>query len=678
MKYFIACLAALLAFLPSAQAQYIGFVYPAGGQQGTTFRVTLGGQKLEECNSAFVSGTGVKSRLVEYNKKMNAQEIQVLNEQLKELKDFPPEKKDQAITNLTARIEKLVRDNITQPACASIANLAIVEVTIAPDAKPGLREIRLGTTRGVSNPLVFNVGQVPEFSKPPMATCQLVTLGKEEQSLRKKQRESAKQGDSEMTMTSKMMMGSAGAQSEMDDDEVCVKIPCVMNGQTAQGAVDRYRFEARKGQRLVITVQARELIPFVADAVPGWFQPVIVLCDAKGKELAYNDDYRFKPDPVVLFEVPANGEYLLAIYDAIFRGREDFVYRITIGELPFVTSIFPMGGRNGTETTVEIKGWNLGETRITPDTRNLLPGIYPITAKGKNGLISNRIPFALDNLPECQEKEPNSTAKTAQKVTLPVIVNGHIDKPGRKDVFQFEAHAGDEVVAEVYARRLDSPLDSVLKITDAAGKILAFNDDREDPAAGINTHHADSYIRTTLSANGTYYVYLDDAQHRGGEEYGYRLRISAPQPDFTLRVVPSYVNIRSNSTALLSVYAFRQDGFTNAIKFALKGNTNEFSVSDSLTGTQQIAKVSVRTRLAETKEPVNLIIEGSATNGTHKIVHEAVPAEDRMQAFLWRHLVPAEELKAFVFNPPPPPKPEPKKEEPKKEEPKKPEQKKQP
>lgn len=38
-------------------------------------------------------------------------------------------------------------------------------------------------------------------------------------------------------------------------------------------------------------------------------------------------------------------------------------------------------------------------------------------------------------------------------------------------------------------------------------------------------------------------------------------------------------------------------------------------------------------------------------------MHEAVAAEDRMQAFLWRHLVPATELKALVFDPsyqPPP------------------------
>ena len=41
------------------------------------------------------------------------------------------------------------------PAAASLANLVLVEVTIAPDAAPGEREIRLVTARGVSNPLSF-------------------------------------------------------------------------------------------------------------------------------------------------------------------------------------------------------------------------------------------------------------------------------------------------------------------------------------------------------------------------------------------------------------------------------------------------------------------------------------------------------------------------------------------
>src|SRR5208337_1134012 len=89
------------------------------------------------------------------------------------------------------------------------------------------------------------------------------------------------------------------------------------------------------------------------------FQPVMTLRNARGKEVAYNDDYRFQPDPVIFYEVPQDGEYLLDIYDAIYRGREDFVYRIRIGELPFLTGVFPLGGRAGEPIKVKLQGWNL-------------------------------------------------------------------------------------------------------------------------------------------------------------------------------------------------------------------------------------------------------------------------------------------------------------------------------
>ena len=121
----------------------------------------------------------------------------------------------------------------------------------------------------------------------------------------------------------------------------------VLNGQIMPGDVDRFAFKARKGKRLVAAASARDLIPYLADAVPGWFQAALTLYDPNGNEVAYADDYRFRPDPVLFYEVPADGQYVLEIQDAIYRGREDFVYRITLGELPFVTGIFPLGGRPG-------------------------------------------------------------------------------------------------------------------------------------------------------------------------------------------------------------------------------------------------------------------------------------------------------------------------------------------
>ncbi|MEN6494447.1 MAG: hypothetical protein ABFD16_09150, partial [Thermoguttaceae bacterium] len=215
-----------------------------------------------------------------------------------------------------------------------------------------------------------------------------------------------------------------------------------------------------------------------------------------------------------------------------------------------------------------------------------------------------------------------------------------------------DGRAGDTIVAEVTARRLDSPLDSMLKVTDATGKVLVFNDDYEDAGSGVNTHHADSYLMLTLPADGAYYVHLGDTARHGGEEYAYRLRISKPQPDFALRVVPSSVAMRGKSATAVSVYAIRKDGFTGDIKLSLKNPPDGFvSPPVVLSGKQIMTRLGIRTTLTSTPQPVTLTVEGVAMIGKRPVAREAVPAEDRMQAFLWRHLVPAEDLKALVFDP---------------------------
>ena len=243
-----------------------------------------------------------------------------------------------------------------------------------------------------------------------MKTCQVPVLGHEEAAERKRPPE---------------------------EQEVRVSVPCVVNGQVAAGEVNHYRFEAKKGQRLVLRAYARDLIPYIADAVPGWFQAVMTLYDARGREVAYSDVYRFKPDPVIRYEAPEDGEYVVTISDALFRGREDFVYRISIAESPFVTSIFPLGGRVGDSPAVDISGWNLDDAKVLLPPADAGPGIHFVTAATK-GRVSNRVPFALDTLPEVFEEEANNDRGRAQQTVLPVIVNGRVDEPGDWDVFQFE------------------------------------------------------------------------------------------------------------------------------------------------------------------------------------------------------------------------------------------------
>jgi hypothetical protein len=611
---------------------YIGFAYPAGGRQGTTFQVTVGGQGLDNLHRVYVSGAGVKARVLEYHRRLSPQDVNVLRDQLAEIRKAAGSGKGRSkvvlspeLAALKARVEERLANYVNRPACASIANLAIIEVTLAANAPPGERELRLGTPTGLSNPLSFHVGQLAEVSREPMKTCEVQVLGKEELALRKG-------GDAHQ--------------------EVALKLPCTVNGQLGSGELHRYRFSARQGQQIVIATLARQLIPYIADAVPGWVQPVLRVLDAGGRELAYADDFRFKPDPVILFSVPADGEYVFTINDNIYRGREDFVYRITAGELPYLTSVYPLGAQSGQTVALQLKGANLAGATVDLPPRNASPGIHGLEGLAGN-LALNRLPFAMDDWPDLSESESGQEAATATVVKLPAILNGRIERRDDWDVFRFTGRAGETVVAEVMARRLDSPLDSIVKITDAAGRVLAFNDDREDPGAGVNTHHADSYIAFQVPADGDYFVHVGDTGRSGGGEHAYRLRLGAPRPDFGVRLVPSSLSIRGKSSASIAVHVARKDGFAGPIQVTLRNPPSGVSCTPvTLSPTQEVARLAVACAWTPPREPVSLNLEvvGIARIAGRDVARVAVGAEDRMQAFLWRHLVPTAEFRAEVYN----------------------------
>jgi hypothetical protein len=622
------------SLLFAQQTPHVAYVYPAGGRQGTTFQVTVGGQFLAAVSNAFVSGAGIQAAVVEYNRPMQQKEFTDLREQLKKLQDkWQATRKFPSGTNVWTAADQInfaeIRDKIlknppNRQANPAMAETVTLKISIATNAEPGQREIRLKAPNALSNPLNFFVGQLPEFSKPLSRATAPDLNGFLEK------------------------LGGKPATTGTPKTDFRVTLPAVVNGQILPGGADRIWFSARQGQQLVISVGARSLIPYLADAVPGWFEAVATIYDAKGKELAYDDRFRSRPDPVIRFEVPHDGDYCVEIHDSIYRGREDFVYRMAIGELPFVTGIFPLGGKLGEKTSIALTGWNLPEKSLWHTNAEI--GIASLT-----GTFFNAIPFAVDNLPECRSQKPNDSPETAQPVTLPVIVNGRIDSPGDEDVFRFAGSAGEQIVAEVYASRLDSPLDSVLALTDAAGKQLAFNDDFDDQGSGLETHHADSYLTATLPADGNYFLRIGDSQRHGGPDYAYRLRISAPQPDFALRVTPSGLNIRGGLSVPVTVYALRKDGFTNAIDLRLKNAPAGFSLSGArVPENQDKAQITLKAPPQAGPELVNLTVEGSAIIAGQEIIHAAVPAENMMQAFAYWHLVPAQELKVAVAGNPRP------------------------
>jgi len=604
------------------QTPRIGYVYPAGGRPGTTFPVVIGGQFLSGITNfnVFMDGDGAGGTAVSYDRPLKPDEQNAMKEELNKLQE--KRKNGEPLTQAERSRTEVIKQKLAQfgrrPANPALGEFMTVQLTLATNAAPGDHEIRVRTPGGLSNPLKFCVGVLPETTKPDWKAVPKAR--------------------------------ASTAPNLPPPVEATVKLPATINGQIAPAGVDRYHFRAQAGQQLVLIVEARRLIPYLADAVPGWFEATLTILDSKGEEVASAERYHFRPDPVIHFQVPHDGTYTVEIHDSLYRGREDFIYRLTIGELPFVTGIFPLGGQAGEKTPVALTGWNLPEKELTLDHSAAETGIISL-----GGKFFNSVPFAVDDLPEIFASENNHSTETAQIVSLPVIVNGRVGRPGEQEVFKFQGHSGEQIVAEVFARRLDSPLDSFLRLSDAGGKQLAFNDDCEDKGTGLNTFHADSYLAATLPADGTYFVHLTDTQGGGGPEFAYRLRVSGPRPDFALRVVPSSLNLRAGMSAPVTASVFRRDGFTNAITLGLKDAPPGFSMSGArIAAGQDKAQFTVKAPAQPAEKPIILEIQGRATIAGKTVVRDATPAEDSMQAFFYRHLVPSHELAAAVNGQPRP------------------------
>ena len=165
-RYLVAILAVLPAAAPAMAQQnppHAGYAYPAGGRQGDTVRVTVGGQYLERTTDVYVSGRGIQAKVVECIKPLTPKQVNDLRERLEVLRKKP---RDAATVKELIEIRDKLNDLQNKRANPVLADKVILQFTIAADAEPGQRELRLAAPNGLSNPLIFHVGQLTEFRKP--------------------------------------------------------------------------------------------------------------------------------------------------------------------------------------------------------------------------------------------------------------------------------------------------------------------------------------------------------------------------------------------------------------------------------------------------------------------------------------------------------------------------------
>jgi len=481
-----------------------------------------------------------------------------------------------------------------------------ISLTVAPDAELGERDLRLITPGGISNRVRFFIGALPEVNEVEPNT-------------------------------------------DRAKPQQLAALPILINGQILDNDRDNFRFAAKAGQTIVCAVQARTLLAYLPDTVPGFLDTCLTLFDPAGKVLLSVDRFRHNPDSLLVYTIPQDGEYTLELSDVIYRGRADFVYRLSIGAFPYLTHVFPLGGQRNSIAQVELHGVSLpaptSSLLVPPDSPPLL-FVGPVPG----GLPTNVLPFAAGDEPEARETEPNDALTQANRVNVPIAVNGRIQQPGDVDHFIVTAQANQVLVLDVRARRLDSPLDSFLTVLNAQGGGLTENDDFVDPDYPLVLHHCDSRLTFTFPAAGDYILRVRETQGKGGDEYAYRLVIAPPKPDCVLRVVPDVQRVVKGDSVVVTVTADRRDGFAGEINLAVRGLPPGFAASDAMIPAgQPQAKLTIT---APPDAPLNVFspaIVATATLNNQPWTRTAVGAEDVMQAFSYRHVVPTKEFVVAVL-----------------------------
>lgn len=159
-----------------------------------------------------------------------------------------------------------------------------------------------------------------------------------------------------LTLGHKQKQIGLPAPFEADGEEPQpVAVPSSTSGRIdPAGDVDRFQFEAKKGEVLSFEVQAAQL--------GSWMDALLVIEDSAGKELKSQDDIDSKTQPDVALDwtAPADGSYVAAVSDLNGSGGKEIAYRLLVSraEPKFSASaangVFPMRAGEKLEIAVSV------------------------------------------------------------------------------------------------------------------------------------------------------------------------------------------------------------------------------------------------------------------------------------------------------------------------------------
>lgn len=392
--------------------------------------------------------------------------------------------------------------------------------------------------------------------------------------------------------------------NETESAAMPVPLDVLINGRVEKPTdVDCYRFDARRGQRVVVECSA--------ERIDSRLRAVLEISDASGRRLAVNRGY-FGGDPLIDFRVPADGSYVVKVQDLISSGGADHHYRLEIDTGPRVAFSVPNVIERGKATRVTLYGWNLPTAgsregsldhidveipatiarKIWPLPVRLLPAqavlegaVFPFHLPGSHAPIL----IGLSDVQVVTDRDDNISARTAQTLEVPCEVSGQLAAGGTTDWFAIQARRGEVLYIEALGQRIQSPVDLQISVVDPRDSIddlgeradeqlrtlVRFTDEVRNIGGAFPTGHLDPAGRWLCPEDGRYLIAIRNLS--GGLHHDprrmYRLNVRREEPDFELVAVPhatdrNALNLKRGGREVLDVIAFRRRGMNGVIRIS--------------------------------------------------------------------------------------------------------------
>ncbi len=378
------------------------------------------------------------------------------------------------------------------------ASRALVRLQIPKEVPLGVHLLRLTTRRGVSNPLPFCVDELPEIR--------------------------------------------AASDHRSPAQAQKIPIPCVVSGRLEAESSHYYRLALQAGQRICFEVVGRRMGSPI--------DPVLVLHDANGRQLAYCDDAPgLGRDARIIYTAKESGEYILQLRDVRYQGGGNYVYRLRVGDFPCVTSAYPFVVRRGSQAKVSFAGpLTDGVLPASPDVPKQLSSIAVLVTPQRPGSPPGwPVPVGFSDMDELLEQEPNDTPEKAARLPFPTAVHGRLEKAGDRDYYRFAAKKGQRIEIEAQSWEYGSPAVVYLVLQDTQGKQLANSNPMQDPPR----------IEYTASADTELVLLVEHLHYAGGPEETYRIVIKPAQPTFRVEVLQDRVDIPAGGVGVCFVRVSR-------------------------------------------------------------------------------------------------------------------------